>query len=77
MFAPAYPGFPVERFGGDEAHAAFLNESRTRGSWWRPVQEIRAMGRNDGAEPLSNAFTPSPRSQPAHREMGEAFIVAL
>jgi hypothetical protein len=34
-------GFPVEFAGVGALHAAFLNESRTRGSWWRPVQEIR------------------------------------
>jgi hypothetical protein len=43
-FAPAYSGFPVELAGVDELHAAFLNESRTRGCWWRPVQEIRIRG---------------------------------
>ncbi len=34
-------GFPVELAGVGTLHAAFLNESRTRGLWWRPVQEIR------------------------------------
>ena len=38
------PGFPVEFPGVDELHAAFLNESRTRICWWRPVQEIRDHG---------------------------------
>ena len=33
----ASPGFPVDIVGVDELHAAFLNESRTRGRWWRPV----------------------------------------
>jgi hypothetical protein len=28
-----YPGFPVEVGGVGELHAAFLNESRTRGRW--------------------------------------------
>ena len=37
MFALAYSGFPVELSGVGELHAAFLNESRTRGCWWRPV----------------------------------------
>jgi hypothetical protein len=36
-----YSGFPVEIAGVGEVHAAFLNESSTRGCWWRPVQEIR------------------------------------
>jgi hypothetical protein len=31
MFAKAYSGFPVELAGVGELHAAFLNESRTRG----------------------------------------------
>jgi hypothetical protein len=44
MFAPAYSGFPVELSGVGELHAAFLNESRTRGCWWGPVQEIRIHG---------------------------------
>src|SRR5271156_1902981 len=39
-FAPAYSGFPVELDGSRELNAAFLNESRTREYWWRPVQEI-------------------------------------
>jgi hypothetical protein len=43
-FAQAYSGFPVELSGVGELHAAFLNESRTRGRWWRPVQEIRIRG---------------------------------
>src|ERR1700733_10654796 len=43
-FAPAYSGFPVELSGVVELHAAFLNESRTRGCWWGPVQEIRIRG---------------------------------
>ena len=33
-----YPGFPVEVSGADEFHAAFLNESRTRG----PVRRSEA-----------------------------------
>jgi hypothetical protein len=44
MFAQAYSGFPVELAGAGELYAAFLNESRTRGRWWRPVQEIRIRG---------------------------------
>jgi hypothetical protein len=44
MFAPAYSGFPVEIAGVGELHAAFLNESRTRGCWWCPVREIRVHG---------------------------------
>ena len=43
-FAPAYSGFPVDLAGAGELHVAFLNESRTRGYWWRLVQEIRIRG---------------------------------
>jgi hypothetical protein len=39
MRAAAAPGFPVELVGVDELHAAFLNESRTRGRIQRSVQE--------------------------------------
>jgi uncharacterized DUF497 family protein len=35
------PGFPVELVGVGEVHAAFLNESRTRGHIQCSVQEIR------------------------------------
>jgi hypothetical protein len=35
LFRPTYPGFPVEPGGVVELHAAFLNESRTRGPVWR------------------------------------------
>jgi hypothetical protein len=38
---PHTPGFPVKGSWGNELHAAFLNESRTRGTGWRCVQEIR------------------------------------
>ena len=44
LFAKAYSGFPVELSGVGALHAAFLNESRTRGCWWSPVQEIRIRG---------------------------------
>jgi hypothetical protein len=40
----AYSGFPLELAGVGELHAAFLNESCTRGCWWCPVQEIRIRG---------------------------------
>jgi hypothetical protein len=36
-----FPGFPVEFVGVDELHAAFLNESRTRGRCLVRAQEIR------------------------------------
>jgi len=36
-----FPGFPVEIVGVGEVHAAFLNESRTRGHFQRSVQKIR------------------------------------
>jgi hypothetical protein len=29
----ALPGFPVQLIGVGKLHAAFLNESRTRGRW--------------------------------------------
>jgi hypothetical protein len=37
LFRPRYPGFPVEVGGVAELHAAFLNESRTRGPVWCSV----------------------------------------
>jgi hypothetical protein len=43
-FAPACSGFPVELSGVGALQAAFLKESRTRGFWWCPVQEIRIPG---------------------------------
>ena len=36
-----HPGFPAKFGGIDALHAAFLNESRTRGRLLVPVQEIR------------------------------------
>ena len=50
------PGFPVEFPGVDELHAAFLNESRTRICWWRPVQEIRDHGPKKTGRSPPNAF---------------------
>src|SRR5271155_5644403 len=44
MGAP-YPRIPVRLGGTNELHAAFLNESRTRCSCWRRVQEIRGISR--------------------------------
>jgi hypothetical protein len=35
------PGFTIRLVGVRELHAAFLNESRTRGTVWILVQEIR------------------------------------
>jgi hypothetical protein len=35
------PGFPVDLVRVGELYAASLNESRRRGRWWRPWQEIR------------------------------------
>jgi hypothetical protein len=57
MFARAYSGFPVELYGVGELDAAFLNESRTRGCWWSPVQEIRIHGPKKTGRSPSNAFT--------------------
>jgi hypothetical protein len=31
------PEFPVDLDGVGELHAAFFDESRTRGRWWHPV----------------------------------------
>ena len=57
MFASAYSGFPVELAGVVELHAAFLNESRTRGCWWCPVQEIRIHGpKKTGRSPGRSPF---------------------
>jgi hypothetical protein len=58
-FAQAYSGFPVELAGVGTLYAAFLNESRTRGCWWRPVQEIRIRGtKTMGAAQQSLSFYP-------------------
>jgi hypothetical protein len=54
-FAKAYSGFPVELAGVGAPHAAFLNESRTRGCWWSPVQEIRIRGPKTMGQP-NNRF---------------------
>jgi len=62
---PAYSGFPVELSGAGERHAAFLNESRTRGYWWRPVQEIRIRGpKKMGAAPQSLVLNPQSNPYP-------------
>ena len=42
----SYPRFPVEPGGFHELHATFLNESRTRGHGWSPVQEIGYLARS-------------------------------
>ncbi len=47
--ARPYSGFPVELVGVGELHAAFLNESRTRGRIQRSVQEIRGIVKGDYA----------------------------
>jgi hypothetical protein len=41
---PGSRGFPVEFGGVGEVHAAFLNESHTRGRVQRSVQEIAVRG---------------------------------
>ena len=41
----AIPVFPVKLVGFQELHAAFFNESRTRGTLWDRVQEIRVCAR--------------------------------
>src|ERR1700722_9961459 len=45
MTGAPYPVFPVKLVGVEELHAAFLNESRTRGTLWDRVQEIRVSAR--------------------------------
>jgi hypothetical protein len=63
MFAKAYSGFPVELAGAGGLQAAFLNESRTRGYWWRPVQEVRIHGpKTMGRSP--NERLPIPPAKP-------------
>jgi hypothetical protein len=58
MFARAYSGFPVELSGVGELHAAFLNESRTRGCWWGPGQEIRIHGpKKMGRSPFERFYS--------------------
>jgi len=83
-FALAYTGFPVDLAGVGELHAAFLNESRTRGCWWRPVQEIRIRGRKRRGEAPPLLFVrayPEPVvTHPSHaaaRRISPATIVAL
>src|ERR1700733_4755266 len=64
-FAQADSGFPVELAGVDEPHAAFLNESRTRGCWWRPVQEIRIRGTKTMSE-AQRPLSPYRLADPSH-----------
>jgi hypothetical protein len=55
LFRPTYPGFPVEVDGVVELHAAFLNESRTRGPVWCCVTgNPGTLGRTWGTHPLLN-----------------------
>jgi hypothetical protein len=71
MFAPAYSGFPVELAGVGELHAAFLNESRTRCCWWRPVQEIRIHGPKTTGEALRTLFTEIQKTASANPQSPE------
>src|ERR1700722_17500729 len=71
MFAPAYSGFPVEVSGVGALHAAFLNESRTRGRWWSPVQEIRIRGpkkMGEAQRPLLPNWRQTPSSNSMHSD---------
>jgi len=82
---PAYTGFPVDLACVGELHAAFLDESRTRGCWWRPVQEIRIHGLNTTGEALIFCFrnpgqsrgvkcpSPSPRRRSFPRSISRSF----
>src|ERR1700691_6744961 len=45
MMGAPYPVFPVRLVGFQKLHAAFLNESRTRGTLRDRVQEIRVSAR--------------------------------
>jgi hypothetical protein len=74
MFAQAYSGFLVELAGVGELHAAFLNESRTRGCRWCPVQEIRIHRPKMG---FSNAFTPCTTSLALRRSLFARVAEAL
>jgi hypothetical protein len=52
-FRPTYSGFPVEVGGIGELHAAFLNESRTRGCVWCCVTgSPDTLGRTWGTRPF-------------------------
>jgi hypothetical protein len=44
------PRFPVKLRGVSELHAAFFNESRIRGRWWRRVVGNPGFGRDDKGE---------------------------
>jgi len=53
------PGFPAKLRDADDLHAAFFEESRTRGSGWSCVQEIRGRwAENDGAKPQQTLCLP-------------------
>ena len=56
MFAPAYTRISCRVSWRCELHAAFLDESRTRIRWWRPVQGIRGHGPKKTGAALPNAF---------------------
>src|ERR1700751_5982569 len=70
MFAPAYSGFPVDLDGVGELYAAFLKESRTRGRWWRPVQEIRIRGLKRTGEALREPFAESTNKSRGRHDPG-------
>ena len=60
-WVPLTPGFPVKGRWVNSLHAAFLNESRTRGTDWRCVQEIRvsrSFFARCGGRPLVAPFKP-------------------
>ena len=63
------PGFPVELVGIGEIHAAFLDESRTRGLVQRNVQEIRVAQRADTPDTVKNPFAGDPAAVAAGRDM--------
>src|ERR1700674_4010018 len=55
----ASPGFSVDFVSVGELHAAFLNESRTRGRWWRPVAGNPGRHRFRPTYPVANEGHPS------------------
>jgi hypothetical protein len=66
--APAYSGFPVELSGVGTLHAALLNESRTRGCQWCPVQEIRGPKKMGAALRRLLLVAQQALSETSHRE---------
>jgi hypothetical protein len=63
-----YPGFPVEFGGVGDLHAAFLNQSRTRGMSSAAWQETRVRsGRDDKFDTKLETILHAKRSSPSHK----------